>query len=125
MPEKVLVVEDEPDTLQLLKESLEYEGYQVITAIDGIEAEDKAHRENPDIIILDVFLPKRDGYEVCKRLREDKNSFGIPIIMLTAKDDYGSRLKGFLQGAFDYVTKPFSMEDLIKKTKRLLSTRKK
>lgn len=125
MPEKVLVVEDEPDTLQLLKESLEYEGYEVITAIDGIEAEDKAHRENPDIIILDVFIPKRDGYEVCKRLREDKNSFGIPIIMLTAKDDYGSRLKGFLQGAFDYVTKPFSMEDLIKKTKRLLSARKK
>jgi DNA-binding response OmpR family regulator len=125
MPEKVLVVEDEPDTLQLLKESLEYEGYEVITAIDGIEAEDKAHRENPDIIILDVFLPKRDGYEVCKRLREDKNSFGIPIIMLTAKDDYGSRLKGFLQGAFDYVTKPFSIEDLIKKTKRLLSARKK
>jgi len=125
MPEKVLIVEDEPDTLQLLKESLESEGYEVITAIDGIEAEDKTHRENPDIIILDIFLPKRDGYEVCRRLREDKNSFGIPIIMLTAKDDYGSRLKGFLQGAFDYVTKPFSTEDLIKKTRKLLSTRKK
>lgn len=125
MPEKVLVVEDEPDTLQLLKESLEYEGYEVITAVDGIEAEDRAHRENPDIIILDVFLPKRDGYEVCKRLREDENSCGIPIIMLTAKDDYGSRLRGFFQGAFDYVTKPFSTEDLIKKTRKLLSARKK
>lgn len=125
MPEKVLIVEDEPDTLQLLKESLEAEGYEVVTAIDGIEAEDKAHRENPDIIILDIFLPKRDGYEVCRRLRENKNSFGIPIIMLTAKDDYGSRLKGFLQGAFDYVTKPFSTEDLIKKTRKLLSARKK
>ena len=125
MPEKVLIVEDEPDTLQLLKESLESEGYEVITAIDGIEAEDKAHRENPDIIILDIFLPKRDGYEVCRRLREDKSSFGIPVIMLTAKDDYGSRLKGFLQGAFDYITKPFSTEDLIKKIRKLLSTRKK
>jgi len=125
MPEKVLVVEDEPDTLQLVKESLEFEGYEVITATDGIEAEDKAHRENPDIIILDIFLPKRDGYEVCRRLREDKNTFGIPIIMLTAKGDYGSRLKGFLQGAFDYVAKPFSTEDLIKKIKKLLSARKK
>jgi len=67
MPEKVLIVEDEPDTLQLLKESLESEGYEVITALDGIEAEDKTHRENPDIIILDIFLPKRDGYEVCRR----------------------------------------------------------
>jgi DNA-binding response OmpR family regulator len=125
MPEKVLIVEDEPDTLQLLKESLESEGYEVITATDGIEAENKVHRESPDIIILDILLPKRDGYEVCRRLREDKNSFAIPIIMLTAKGDYGSRLKGFLQGAFDYIAKPFSTEDLIKKIRKLLSTRKK
>jgi len=125
MSGRVLIVEDEPDTLQLLKESLESEGYEVITATDGIEGEEKAHRENPDIIILDILLPKRDGYEVCRRLREDKNSFGIPIIMLTAKGDYGSRLRGFLQGAFEYITKPFTTEDLIKKINKLLSAKKK
>lgn len=125
MPEKVLVVEDEPDTLLLLKESLESEGFQVVTATDGIEAEEKTHAENPDIIILDISLPKRNGYEVCRRLREDKSSFGIPIVMLTAKRDYGSRLRGFLQGACEYIAKPFSTEDLIKKIRKLLSTRKK
>jgi len=125
MLEKVLVVEDEPDTLQLVQESLESEGYKVITATDGIEAEDKARTENPDIIVLDISIPKRDGYEVCRRLREDKNSFGIPIVMLTAKGDYGSRLKGFFQGACDYIAKPFSTEDLINKIRKLLSTRKK
>jgi len=125
MAEKVLVVEDEPDTLQLVKESLESEGYLVITATDGIEAEDKARKENPDLIILDILLPKRNGYEVCKRLREDKNFLGTPILMLTAKGDYGSRLRGFFQGAFDYVGKPFNTEDLIKKIRKLLSARKK
>jgi len=125
MSEKVLIVEDEPDTLQLLKESLESEGYEVVTALDGIEAVDRVNRENPDIIILDILLPKRNGYEVCRRLRDSTSPFAVPIIMLTARDDYGSRLKGFLEGAFDYITKPFSTDDLVKKVKKLLSARKK
>ena len=124
MEKKILIVEDEPDTLKLLKESLEQEGFQIITASDGIKAEELVLSEKPDLIILDVMLPKRNGFEVCQKLKQNKEIFSIPIIMLTAKTQYGDKLTGFLHGALDYLTKPFGIEELLSRVRKILSLKK-
>ena len=119
---KILVVDDEPDAIELIKFNLKAAGYDVSTAADGEEALKKARSVLPDLIILDVMLPEVDGLEVCKILRRDSQASAIPIIMLTAKAAEIDRVLGLELGADDYVTKPFSPRELVLRVKRLLRT---
>ncbi|HMJ67018.1 MAG TPA: response regulator transcription factor [Candidatus Binatia bacterium] len=120
MKQKILVVDDEPDAVELLEVNLEGAGYTVASAHDGEEALKKARMTLPDLIILDLMLPEVDGMEVCKILRRDQKTSHIPIIMLTAKAAEIDRVLGLELGADDYVTKPFSPRELVLRVKRLL-----
>jgi two-component system, OmpR family, alkaline phosphatase synthesis response regulator PhoP len=118
MTKKVLVVDDEQPIITLLQYNLEQNGYQVITAMDGERGRDLAISESPDFIILDLMLPKLDGIEVCKQLRQLKVS--TPILMLTAKDDEFDKILGLELGADDYMTKPFSPREVVARVKAIL-----
>jgi DNA-binding response OmpR family regulator len=120
MKHKVLVVDDEPDAVELIAFNLKGAGLDVITAADGTEALKKAAQHSPDLIVLDVMLPEVDGLEVCKVLRRDAKTSAIPILMLTAKAAEIDRVLGLELGADDYVTKPFSPRELVLRVKRLL-----
>lgn len=115
--DRILVVDDEPALVKALKFNLEKEGFTVITAADGKEALIKAETEDPSLVILDVMLPEVDGFEVCRRLRRVS---AVPIIMLTAKGEEIDRVVGLEIGADDYLTKPFSLRELIARVKALL-----
>ncbi len=117
---KILVVDDEPDAVELIKFNLKAAGYEVTTAADGDEALKKARALLPDLIVLDLMLPEVDGLEVCKILRRDPKVSAVPIIMLTAKAAEIDRVLGLELGADDYVTKPFSPRELVLRIKRLL-----
>jgi two-component system response regulator VicR len=110
----ILVIDDEPAIRDLLKYNLEREGYHIIEASDGIEGINVALEQKPDIILLDIMLPKLDGLSVCKRI---KNSMTIPIIMLTAKSEEIDTILGLELGADDYITKPFSVRELAARVK--------
>jgi len=114
---RVLVVDDEPTLVATVKYNLEREGYSVTTAADGETALSRAREERPDLVILDVMLPVIDGFEVCRLLRRDMS---VPILMLTAKTEEVDRVVGLEIGADDYVTKPFSMRELIARVRALL-----
>ncbi|OCA81813.1 response regulator transcription factor [Pradoshia sp. D12] len=118
MSKKVLVVEDEQSIITLLTYNLEQAGYQVIKAMDGETGKRMAIAESPDIIILDLMLPKLDGIEVCKILRQNK--IMTPILMLTAKDEEFDKVLGLELGADDYMTKPFSPREVVARVKALL-----
>jgi DNA-binding response OmpR family regulator len=118
-PFKVLVVEDDAQIARVLKLELEHEGYAVETAADGLSGLEKALKE-PDLVILDVMLPKMDGLEVCTRVRAKSR---VPIIMLTAKDRIPERVSGLDTGADDYLTKPFSIEELLARVRARLRER--
>ncbi|MBS2771973.1 response regulator transcription factor [Anoxybacillus rupiensis] len=118
MSKKVLVVDDEPSIVTLLQYNLEQAGFEVITANDGEEGMKKAVREQPDLMILDLMLPKMDGIEVCKQLRQQK--IMLPILMLTAKDDEFDKVLGLELGADDYMTKPFSPREVLARIKAIL-----
>lgn len=118
---KILVVEDEPDVLSLLTLMLKSQGYNVITAVDGSEALEKARAEVPDLIILDIMLPKLDGYKVARMLKFDENYSHIPIVMLTAKIQEKDKEIGLEMGADEYITKPFDTAELLQKIKERLS----
>jgi DNA-binding response OmpR family regulator len=107
---KTLVVEDDRNLLDALRYNLRKEGHDVVTAVDGAEALDVARREKPDLIILDIMLPKLNGFEVCRILRKEMTT---PILMLTAKDEEIDKVVGLEIGADDYMTKPFSMRELL------------
>jgi len=117
---KILVVDDEPDALELIGFNLKNAGYDVITAEDGAAAVKKARSQKPDLILLDLMIPEIDGLEVCKILRRDDATSGIPIIMVTAKAAELDRVLGLELGANDYVTKPFSPRELVLRVKNLL-----
>lgn len=117
MAERILVVDDEPILLKGLRFSLEQEGYEVETAVDGKEAYDKILANPYDAVILDLMLPGMDGLEVCKKVREKSM---VPILMLTAKDDDSSKVLGLEYGADDYITKPFNMLELKARIKAIL-----
>lgn len=117
MSEKVLVVEDEPTLVETLAYNLNRQGYTVVTATDGHAALAVARREQPDLIVLDLMLPGLDGFEVCRILRQEMN---VPILMLTARTDEVDRVVGLEMGADDYLTKPFSMRELLARVKALL-----
>jgi DNA-binding response OmpR family regulator len=112
---KVLVVDDEEYIQHILNFSFGAEGYEVITAADGEEAVTIARSEKPDIIVLDIMMPKMDGYEACKQIKADPQTQGIPVILLTAKGREVDRKLGAEAGADDYVVKPFSPGRLIER----------
>jgi len=114
MEEKILVVDDEPPIADILEFNLKKEGYSVAVAYDGEQALTKVEEEGPDLILLDVMLPQRDGIEVCREIRK---KYSMPIIMLTAKDSEIDKVLGLEMGADDYVTKPFSNRELIARVK--------
>jgi two-component system alkaline phosphatase synthesis response regulator PhoP len=115
---KILVVEDEPNMVAGLRDNFEFEGYQVITARDGVEGLQRALDESPDLVVLDVMMPRMSGLEVCKQLRAKRGS--IPIIMLTARGQEVDKVVGLELGADDYVTKPFSIRELLARVKAVL-----
>jgi two-component system phosphate regulon response regulator PhoB len=118
---KILVVDDEQDAVDLVAFNLKQAGFQVVTAPDGAEALDKVHKHQPDLIVLDIMMPELDGLEVCKLLRRDSATAGIPILMLTAKATEVDRILGLELGADDYVTKPFSPRELVLRVRKLLA----
>jgi two-component system, OmpR family, alkaline phosphatase synthesis response regulator PhoP len=118
MKNKVLVVDDEQSIVTLLQYNLEQAGFEVITAMDGEEGKRIAETVSPDIIVLDLMLPKLDGMEVCKQLRQEK--IMTPILMLTAKDDELDKILGLELGADDYMVKPFSPREVIARVKAIL-----
>ena len=110
---KILAVDDEPNILMSIEFILEMEGYEVHIARDGDEALEVAERVRPDVILLDINMPRKDGYEVCRILRERSDMAGIKVIMLTAKGQTLEKKKGLEVGADEYVTKPFSADELL------------
>lgn len=114
MDRKVLIVDDEKNIVDIIAFNLKKEGYQVITASDGEEGVRKTFEENPDLILLDIMMPKMDGYEACRKIREKKHT---PIIMLTARAEEVDKVLGLEMGADDYVTKPFGVRELMARVK--------
>ena len=115
---KLLVVDDEPNILELLATSLRFAGFEVVTAANGRDALLKAEAEDPDLAVLDVMLPDIDGFSVTRKLRAAGRHF--PILFLTAKDAVEDRVAGLTAGGDDYVTKPFSTRDLVEQVKQML-----
>jgi two-component system alkaline phosphatase synthesis response regulator PhoP len=115
---KILIVEDEPNMVAGLRDNFEFEGYQVITAPDGVAGLERALSESPDLVILDVMMPRMSGLDVCKQLKSKRPA--IPIIMLTARGQEVDKVVGLELGADDYVTKPFSIRELLARVKAVL-----
>ena len=113
----ILVVDDEPNIVDLLVFNLEKEGYDTIVANDGITAVDMALKEKPDLILLDVMIPKLDGISVCKKIRYALNISNIPILMISARDTESDKIVGLEMGADDYITKPFQTRELMARIK--------
>ena len=117
---RILVVDDEPHIRQILKFTLEKAAYQVFCAADGEEALEKMAEVKPSLILLDVMMPKMDGFEVCRKMRQDFALSQIPVIMLTAKGQEEDIVRGLNLGADDYVTKPFSIKELLARSRAFL-----
>jgi two-component system alkaline phosphatase synthesis response regulator PhoP len=115
---KILIVEDEPDMVLGLKDNFEFEGYDVVTASDGASGLERARSEKPDLVVLDIMMPRLSGLEVCKTLRAE--GFTAPIIMLTARGQEIDKVVGLELGADDYVTKPFSIRELLARVRAIL-----
>ncbi len=116
-PNKILVVDDEPRMVQLIGMNLSLEGYEVISAPDGFQALEKVTREMPDLVLLDIMMPDRDGFETLKRIREIST---VPVIFLSVKGEEPDRVRGLDLGADDYITKPFSPRELVSRIKAVL-----
>lgn len=117
---KILVVDDEANIVELIKFSLEQKGYEVITAYDGKQAKELINSEQLDLVLLDLMLPELDGFQLCKYIRETERYKNLPIIMITAKNHEKDKYDGFEYGADDYVTKPFSVKELVQRVKAVL-----
>ncbi|HYA11865.1 MAG TPA: response regulator, partial [Thermodesulfovibrionales bacterium] len=118
---KILIVDDAVDTVELLRKRFRSEGYDTAEANDGEEALQKVEQYHPDLIVLDVMMPKLDGYEVCRRLKADENTKYVPVLMLTAKGEVENKVKGLEIGADDYLPKPFDYKELSARVKSLLT----
>ena len=118
---RILVIEDEPDLAELVVDELTLEGFDAIACHDGLRGLSAARREPPDLVVLDRMLPGLDGLEVCRRIRAGSD---VPILMLTALDQVGQRVEGFEAGATDYLSKPFSLAELIARVKAQLQLRR-
>lgn len=113
---KILIIEDEKDLVKVLRYNLEQKGYHVVTAFDGEAGLAIFRKEKPDLIVLDVMLPKMDGFEVCRQIRQESE---VSILMLTAKKEEAHRIFGLELGADDYLTKPFSVQELLARIKSI------
>ena len=120
MAEKILIADDEPNILMLTSIMLEDAGYETIMAKNGTQAIERALKDKPDLIITDIVMPEKDGFEVCKTLRANKNFTNVPIIILSAIGDEFNKITGFEGGADDYITKPFNLEELRSRVQTLL-----
>ncbi|HZG75813.1 MAG TPA: response regulator transcription factor [Paenibacillus sp.] len=118
MRESILVIDDDEKITSMLRRGLAFEGYGVRTARNGAEGLDAIRLEEPDLIVLDIMMPGVDGWEVCRRLREAGSR--VPVLMLTAKDEVGDRVRGLDAGADDYLVKPFALEELLARVRALL-----
>jgi len=117
---KILLVDDEPDILEIVGYNLSNEGYQIITASNGLEGVKKANKEKPQLIILDVMMPEMDGIEACEQIRKNKDLENTVVTFLTARGEDYSQVAGFDSGADDYITKPIKPKVLVSKVKALL-----
>jgi two-component system, OmpR family, alkaline phosphatase synthesis response regulator PhoP len=122
MTKKVLIVDDEPNIAISVEFLMRREGFEVLVARDGEEGLARIHADRPDLVVLDVMMPKLDGFEVCKTIRADPTLAGVRILMLTAKGRPAEIAKGLSLGADDYIPKPFSTRELVAKVKELLGT---
>jgi len=118
---KIMIVDDEVDLVETVRFPLEMEGFNVLVSYNGEDALNQARKEEPDLIILDLMLPKLDGYKVCRLLKFDERYKHIPILMLTAKTQEKDKILGRETGADEYITKPFEMDDLMQKVKAYLN----
>jgi DNA-binding response OmpR family regulator len=118
---KILIVDDETDLVDTVRFPLELEGYHVLVSYNGEDALNQVRKENPDLILLDLMLPKLDGYKVCRLLKFDDRYKHIPILMLTARFQEKDKVLGMETGANEYITKPLEMDDLLKKVKAYLN----
>lgn len=118
---KILIADDHPQVVELVRVTLEGGDYEIVNTSNGEETLKKTRIEKPDLVLLDVVMPKIDGFEVCRKLKEDPQTKGIPVIMLTAKGQEVDKEKGREVGARDYVTKPFSPSTLLLKINELLA----
>jgi two-component system, OmpR family, alkaline phosphatase synthesis response regulator PhoP len=124
MEKKILVIEDDPATSRLVDYSLRHEGFQVITAFNGLEGIRKATEEAPDLVILDVMLPGMDGFEICHRLREQPSTAKLLILMFSAKAQDIDKNTGLKVGADDYLSKPAAPAEIVKRVNKLLAQKK-
>ena len=124
MAKKILVIEDDPATSRLVDYSLRHEGYEVITAFNGLEGIRKAKNEAPDLVILDVMLPGLDGFEICHRLKSEPATAQLPILMFSAKAQDADKNTGLKVGADDYLPKPASPAEIVRKVGKLLAQKK-
>lgn len=120
MQEKILIVEDETDVAEMIRYNLEKESYRTIVATSGAEALEAARVQAPDLVLLDIMLPDLSGWEVCRILRDSAECHSIPIVMLTALSSEEARLKGLTLGADDFVTKPFSIKELLLRIRHMI-----
>ncbi len=123
--ETILVVEDSPTYLRPITQLLQKNGYAIISAMDGEEALEKAIREHPDLIVLDIILPKKNGFQVCRQLKTSPDTQDIKIIMLTSKSQDSDRFWGLKQGADEYLTKPLDDDQLVTNVAELLQMKNK
>ncbi len=124
MAKRILIIEDDPAVLRAISYMLEKEGYEVLTAMNGLEGLTKAKGENPDLLVLDVMLPGIDGFEVCHRLRAESQTAQLPILMLSAKGQAADKSMGLQVGANEYLTKPVERLVLLGKVGDLLGAKK-
>ncbi|MBE9508289.1 MAG: response regulator [Chloroflexi bacterium] len=117
---KILVAEDERDIRELIGFTLRFAGFEVVLAVNGIEAIEQAPLEQPDLIVLDVRMPKMTGYEVCRRLKENPETSDIPIVFLSAKGQDGEIEQGLASGALEYIVKPFAPDELADQVREIL-----
>jgi two-component system response regulator VicR len=126
MANKIMVVDDEPDVVDLVKLVLKSDGFRVVTAYSGKEALDKIDREMPDLVLLDIMMPQMDGWEVYSRIRANPNTKDIPVAMLTAKSQSIDKMIGLhVVKVDDYITKPFGRSELLERVKRILKEKGK
>lgn len=119
---KVLVVDDNRDTVRIIRDALEGAGFNVVSAYDGREALDIVHRESPDLMILDLMMPKMSGYEVCNEIRKDPKTKELIVLMLTARSDIDAKIQGIEGGANDYLVKPVEPREVVSRVRRFLAT---
>jgi len=118
--DRVLIVEDEQDVAELMRYNLAKEGYEVALVGNGAEALEQARRSRPDMILLDIMVPGLNGWEVCRRLKQDAHTRAVPVIMVTGRAEEGDKVLGFEMGADDYITKPFSPRELLARVRAVM-----